>query len=197
MYTTATTIGPRDHGRRMRLAEFDRAEGVEGRLFELSRGVVTVVEVPNPKHFAQVNALRMQLSAYMLSKPGACYAIASGGECKIVVEGLDSERHPDLAVYKEPPSDEEDVWATWIPELVIEVVSADSADRDYRQKPEEYLRFGVQEYWVIDASKQQMLVHRRSRGGWALKTIEPPTKYKTRVLPGFELNLAAVISAAK
>ena len=197
MSTIATTIGPRDHGRPMSLQEFDRAEGAEGRLYELSRGVITVVEVPNPKHFAQVNALRMQLSAYVLAKPGSCYAIASGSECKIVVEGLASERHPDLAVYKEPPPDEEDVWASWVPELVIEVVSADSADRDYRQKPEEYLRFGVQEYWVVDASKQQMLAHRRSRGGWALKTIRTADNYKTRVLPGFGLNLASVFAVAK
>ncbi len=197
MSTIATTIGPRDHGRRMSLEEFDRAEGAEGRLYELSRGVITVVEVPNPKHFAQVNALRMQLSAYMLAKPGACYAIASGSECKIVVEGLDSERHPDLAFYKKPPPDEEDVWATWVPELVIEVISRDSADRDYRQKPEEYLRFGVQEYWIVDASKQQMLAHRRSRGTWVIKTIRAADTYKPRVLPGFELNLGAVLRVAK
>jgi len=41
-------VGPADHGRRMTLDEFDTAEGVEGRLYELSRGEVVVTDVPNP-----------------------------------------------------------------------------------------------------------------------------------------------------
>jgi len=38
MPQTVTKVGPKDHGRRMRLAEFDKAEAQEGYLYELSRG---------------------------------------------------------------------------------------------------------------------------------------------------------------
>jgi hypothetical protein len=58
MPKTAIKIGPHDRGRRMSLEDFDHAEGQEGYLYELSRGVITVMDVPNPRHLAQVNAIR-------------------------------------------------------------------------------------------------------------------------------------------
>jgi Uma2 family endonuclease len=197
--TTTTIIGPSDHGRRMSLDEFDRAEGREGYLYELSRGVITVVDVPNPRHFKIVNATRRQFAAYDVAHPGQIYAIAGGSDCKLLIGGLESERHPDLAVYKTSPPDEEageDVWSLWVPEIVIEVVSPSSRQRDYEEKPEEYLRFGVREYWIIDAENQEVLVLRRSRGAWARRVIRPPDVYRTRLLPGFAFAPAAVFEAA-
>jgi len=183
----------------MSLAEFDSAEGREGRLYELSRGRVTVVDVPNTRHFAQVDEIREQLSSYRRSHPGKIYRIGTGSECKILVPDAQSERHPDLAVYKTPPPDE-DVWSMWVPELVIEVVSAGSADRDYNEKPDEYLAFGVAEYWVIDADRGdggEALVHRRRAGKWARTIIRPPGTCRTRQLAGFELDLTPVFAAAR
>src|SRR5690242_7570711 len=100
MPTTTIKLTPADHGRHMSLADFAHVEVQEGRLYELSRGVVTVSDVPNPPHLAQVMAIRRQFNAYDLSYPTRIHTIASGGECKIPVEGLESERHPDLAIYK-------------------------------------------------------------------------------------------------
>jgi Uma2 family endonuclease len=196
MDKTAIKIGPLDQGRRMSLAEFDLAEGQPGHLYELSRGVVTVVDVPNWRHLAQVDDARLQFDGYRINHPKRIYTIASGGECKILIAGLDSERHPDLAIYKFPPTDEEDIWATWVPEIVIEVVSLGSELCDYNEKREEYFRFGVSEYWIIDAERREMLVLRRSRGRWAERTVQPPELYKTRLLPGFEFSCALVFQAA-
>jgi len=64
MPKTATRIGPQDNGRRMSLDEFEFAEGREGYLYELSRGIVTVVNVPKPGHFAQVDAIRNECRCY-------------------------------------------------------------------------------------------------------------------------------------
>jgi Uma2 family endonuclease len=198
MSETLVKIGPKDHGRRMTLAEFDHAEVQEGYLYELGRGVIIVSDVPGKRHLAMVNALRRQLTAYDLAHPGRIHTIAGGGECKLLVEGLESERHPDLAVYKTAPDerDDDELWRSWIPELVIEVVSPGSQTRDYSEKPEEYLRFGVQEYWVVDREKPQMLAHRRSAGRWSEKVAKADEKYRSRLLPGFELDLAAVFAAA-
>jgi Uma2 family endonuclease len=198
MPEAAVRIGPGDHGRRMTLEEFDRADGQPGHLYELSRGVVTVVDVPNPRHLAQVNAIRRQLAAYDLSHEGQIHAIAGGGECKILLAGSESERHPDVAVYKTPPpEEEEDVWAGWVPEVVIEVVSPGSEKRDYVEKREEYLLFGVLEYWILDEGQRRMLVLRRSRGRWTDRNVVPPEVYRTRLLPGLEFACATVFAAAE
>ena len=99
MSKTIARIGPADHGRRMSLEDFNEAEGQEGRIFELSRAVVIVVEVPKRRHMLQVAATRDQLQAHKSQFPGSIHVIAAGSECKLLIPALDSERHPDLAVY--------------------------------------------------------------------------------------------------
>ena len=183
----------------MTLEEFEFAEAAEGYRYELSQGVITVIDVPKRKHLLQVHAIREQFYKYSEVHSGRIHTIAAGGECKLLVEELESERHPDLAIYKTaPPSDveENDIWSVWIPEIVIEVVSPSSVHRDYDEKPDEYLQFGIREYWIIDADKQQLLILRRSRGKWAERIVRPGEHYQTRLLPGFESDCGTVFAAA-
>jgi Uma2 family endonuclease len=189
-------IGPADQGRRLRLEEFAGADCQPGYLYELARGVLVVSDVPNRRHLAQVTALRRQLSAYDLANAGRIHTLAAGSECKIVLTALESERHPDLAIYKTPPPDDEPWWALWVPEIVVEVVSPGSAQRDYTEKREEYLLFGVLEYWIIDADRQELLVLRRAGGQWRERVVRPPEVYRTRLLPGLELAPGPVFEAA-
>jgi Uma2 family endonuclease len=193
---TVIQIGPADNGRPMSLVDFDHAEGQAGYRYELSRGVVTVVDVPDFRHAAQLDSVGQQLAAYRLNHPRRVCAVLGGGDCKILLSDLESERHPDLSVYRSPPKQPRD-WATWVPDIVIEIVSPSSRHRDYNEKPEEYRRFGVREYWVIDEERQEMLAHRQAGVRWVLRTIRPPQKYTTRLLPGFELDLEAVFDAAR
>jgi hypothetical protein len=197
MPRTVTAIGPKDHGRPMRLEEFDVADIQEGYLYELSRGVVAVSDIPDLRHLVQVTAARRQFSAYDLAHPGRIYALATGSECKLLIGELESERHPDLAVYKTRPPRKRDIWARWIPEVVLEIVSPASLHRDYWEKREEYLLFGVTEYWILDADREVLLVLRRSGNEWTERTIRPPKIYRTRVLPGFEFDCALVFEAAR
>jgi Uma2 family endonuclease len=197
MTRTSIRIGPNDQGRHMRLEEFDTADAQDGHLYELSRGVITVVHVPDRKHLLQVHAARAQFYAYSMAHPGRIDNIASGGECKILLSSAQSERHPDLAIYKSPPLDDENLWATWIPEILIEVVSPGSEQRDYVEKREEYLQFGVLEYWIIDASRQEMLALRRVGGRWTEKVVCPDEVYQSRQLPDFDFALAPILDAAR
>jgi Uma2 family endonuclease len=190
-------IGPADHGRHMTLEEFDHAEILEGFLYELGRGRVVVSDVPKLRHLVQVMEIRQQLAAHHLAHPGRIYVIAAGSECKILVPGLESERHPDLTIYRSPPDDDEDLWSRWIPDLVIEVVSPGSEHRDYVEKPEEYLVVGVREYWIVDADKEQVMLLRRVGERWRKRVVQPPDGCKTRLLPGFTLDCGAVFQAAR
>ena len=146
MPETIVKVGPNDHGRRMSLAEFDHAEGQEGHLYELNRGVVVVSDVPSRPHAAQVDEVRQQLAAYRVQHPEQIHFLAGGAESKILLRQEESERHPDVSVYKRPPDSDDDLWATWIPEIVVEIISPGSGQRDYVEKREEYLLYGVREY---------------------------------------------------
>jgi Uma2 family endonuclease len=197
MGETLLKVGPGDHGRRMSLAEFEDAEAVEGHLYELGKGVVVVSGIPNRLHMAVVHALKRQLFAYDLKHPGAIVAINGGAESKILVDEDASERHPDLSVYKTPVPSEGDTWRIWVPELVIEVVSAGSVERDYEEKPPEYLRFGVMEYWIVDPAKGEageILVLSRSGGRWQRRVVRRGEPLTTNVLPGFVLDTAVVFA---
>ena len=198
MGTVALKLTPGDAGRRMGLEDFEFAEGQEGHLYELGRGVVVVSEVPNPRHFAQVSAIKLQLFGYAVANPGRVYTVASGGECKLLAREFESERHPDLAVYKKPPpAGGRTAWRRYLPEIVIEVVSEGSEGRDYEEKREEYLAVGVKEYWIFDAGPEEMRVHRRYRGRWSERALGPGDVYRTRLLPGLAFAVGPVLAAAR
>ncbi|MGA2583414.1 MAG: Uma2 family endonuclease [Tepidisphaeraceae bacterium] len=190
-------IGPEHNGRRMSLDDFDRAISRDGQIFELNKGVIEMTDVPHHRHFAQLQAARNQLVIYQDANPETIHSITGGMESKILVAATQSERHPDLSVYLSPPPDVEDVWSLWVPAIVIEIVSPSSANRDYHEKPDDYLEFGISEYWIIDAQKQQMTAMIRWRGLWKPKIAKANQKYTTRQLPGFSLNLSKVFAAAK
>jgi Uma2 family endonuclease len=192
---TTVKIGPADHGRRMSLADFDHAEVQEGYIYELGRGIIIVSDVPTWPHLQQVTSIRKQLTAYDLAHPGKINTIAAGSECKLLIGPFESERHPDISVYLAPPPSQEDMWAVWVPALVVEVVSLGSEVRDYQEKREEYLRFGVREYWIVDAVRREILVLRRSGAGWAERRVRAPKPLRTRLLQGFTLDTAAVFAA--
>lgn len=198
MGKTLIRIGPADHGRPMSLAEFEHAKVQEGYLYELSRGVITVVEVPRGRHGLQLNAIRRQLVMYDVLHPGRITSILGGTDCKLIIEGIESERHPDVAVYLSPPSDLDSrkLWADWIPEIVIEIASPTSRQRDYEEKPEEYLRLGVREYWIVDGRDRVLVVMKRVRNRWSESRIEPPAIYRTRLLPALEFSCEDVFRAA-
>jgi Uma2 family endonuclease len=195
MTQIGTIIGPADNGKRMTLDEFELAEGAEGRLYELSRGVVIVTDVPNPPHPGIVAYLRDHLGAYRIANPSLLRFVLGGSECKLLIDPTQAERHPDIACYKTSmPGGDSSMWSDWVPELVIEVVSADSAERDYNEKAEDYLLFGVREYWVVDAMARRIRIHRRRSGRWQIQDVSTGT-YTTHLLPGFVLDVAATLAA--
>jgi len=54
----------------------------------------------------------------------------------------------------------------------------------------------VQEYWIVDADRREMLVHTRGAGGWLRSAVGTGDPYRTPLLPGLALDLAAIFEAA-
>ncbi|MGH2543060.1 MAG: Uma2 family endonuclease [Ardenticatenaceae bacterium] len=78
-------------------------------------------------------------------------------------------------------------------DLIIEIVSNDSARRDRHDKYHEYAEAGVPEYWIIDprAGKQRADFFRLSeQGQYELYATEDDELVASHVLPGFALRPA-------
>jgi Uma2 family endonuclease len=195
--TSVSTIGPRDHGRRMSLRDFEFAEGKEGYRYELSRGVISVMNVPGVKHARRIDALRIQLAVYQAAEPEEIYLVASSMDAKLLSGEYESERHPDMSIYLDSPPRVADYWWKWIPAIVVEFVSRSSRKRDYQEKPEEYLSMGVKEYWIIDVDQGKITILQRSRGKWKETVLGRDNTYQTKLLPGFELNCRPIFEAAE
>jgi Uma2 family endonuclease len=190
-------VGPQDDGKSMSLENFDEAIAQEGYLYELNKGVIEVSGIPQPEHAKQIQEIRDQLTFYRREHPGLIDMIGGGGEAKMLIGPVQSERHPDLSVYFDRPPKVKDVWSRWVPGIVIEVVSERSSKRDYQDKHDEYLIFGVSEYWIVDSLQQRLTVMTRWRGQWQSKTFKSSQKFNTPLLPGFKLDLKRIFAAGK
>ena len=76
------------------------------------------------------------------------------------------------------------------PDLVVEILSPSTANRDRTRKRALYAQYGVQEYWLVDPDTRTVTVLRQGAAGFTVvdrygagETLTSPT------LPGFTVNL--------
>lgn len=188
-------IGPEDAGRRMSLEHFARAQAEPGYLYELAKGVIEVSDLPDITHHRVVRQINKDVTVYDVAHPGVIESVGGGGEAKIEMHKRQSERHPDISIYLTPaPEGVAQPWDQWVPDIVIEVVSASSAKRDYEVKPDEYLAAGVREEWIIDPRTRSGLFLVRRADAWVEHKLGPRGKWQTGLLPGFTLDLQRVFA---
>ena len=191
-------VGPNHHGRKLSLRAFEFVEVQEGYLCELARGFIVVSEVPRYFHAMQLEAIRDEFRDYKKKHAGSIHAVLGSMECKLLMSEWESERHPDLAIYLAPPTGPKTrkMWRNWVPEIIIEVVSPRSGDRDYVEKREEYWTLGAKEYWIVDAAMGKVMQLRRGRTDWIERELFVADFCETKLLPGFKMPCRAIFDAA-
>ena len=182
MATIATRIGPADHGRPMTMEEFLEAEEEPGYRYELARGVLEATIVPGDPHGQVVSNLYTIVVLYGQTHPGVILRYGGGGEFRLWLPRMVSGRNPDLGVVlRATPKDHK---GHRPPALVAEVVSKGSVDRDHRAKREEYLAFGLLEYWIIDFLDRKMTLLTRAGDSWVERPCTEGQPIPSLVLPG-------------
>jgi Uma2 family endonuclease len=190
MATIATPlrISPADHGRTMTLEEFMEADVEEGYCYELARGVLEVNQVPNDPHGVVVCNLYRAVSRYDEKHPGVIHRYGGGSEFRFWLPGMISGRNPDLgAVLRGAVKDER---GRRLAALAAEVVSRGSIQRDYETKREEYLAYGLLEYWIVDPLERRVTVLTRRGDVWHEAVFRDEQTIISRVLPGFATTVA-------
>jgi len=159
--------------------------------------VIDVTEVPGPHHGRIVLRLSDLLAFYNLAHPGVINYRAGGGECRLRLPGMQSDRHPDQAIYLDPEPPGPRPWTRWVPHLVVEVVSPGGEERDYVEKREEYLRAGVAEYWILDPTPRTLRVLQRAGDVWQELVVAAEATYRTHLLAGLEVRPAELLGPAE
>jgi Uma2 family endonuclease len=83
------------------------------------------------------------------------------------------------------------------PDIVIEVVSpgSESRQRDFTVKRQLYSKYGVQEYWVVDAENRDVVIYRLNQGNLEqTATLRDEDEITSPLLPGFRLGLPAIFN---
>jgi Uma2 family endonuclease len=177
----------------MTLDEFTEADFEAGWLYELARGVVIATEVPGISHGRSVRGFAKLFLLYDEAYPGVINYSAGGGECRLRLPEMQSDRHPDQAVYLLPPPAGPRPWTRWVPEIVVEVLSEGSEERDLVEKREEYLRAGVTEYWILNPFGRCLVVLQRAGDAWQELVIPAGGCYHPHLLPGLEVRPADLL----
>jgi len=94
------------------------------------------------------------------------YIRSHGGKCKVYAapfavhldEKTDTYVEPDIAVICDPDK-LDDKGCKGAPDWIIEIVSPGSRQMDYYTKLFKYRTAGVREYWIVDPTKNFILVY--------------------------------------
>ena len=82
------------------------------------------------------------------------------------------------------------------PDLVIEILSPSSAERDRGYKRALYAKHGVAEYWLVDPASETVWVHRLRNGDLAVAhTFAGGHTLRSPLLPGFALEVDDVFAS--
>jgi Uma2 family endonuclease len=103
---------------------------------------------------------------------------------------LEHGREPDLLFVAQEHLDRlRETYLDGPADLVIEIVSPESAGRDRGEKFYEYAQGGVPEYWLIDPQTELAEFYRLERGRYRLTFGGEEGRYEALVLPGFWLRV--------
>ena len=79
------------------------------------------------------------------------------------------------------------------PDLVVEVLSENTARADRSVKLKLYGKFGVEEYWIIDPQRPSAEVYRRGAAGLeCVATLSAADALSSPLLPGFSLVVGSL-----
>lgn len=161
---------------------------------ELVRGRVVYMNVPYPRHGHYCSEIDFLLKSFVKKHDlGWVFSNDSG---VLTEQDPDTVRGPDVVFYsyhKVPKGTLPDDYLSAIPELAIEIRSADSRWKNLLRKVGEYLEAGVTSVCVVDPDAQTVHVFSADQPVRVLTIADEWTV--PDVLPGFSVKLSELFVA--
>ena len=162
--------------------------------YELLDGELIMVAAPNIKHESVRSLLGHHLSNFIIDHGLGKLFYAP---CDVMLSESDVVQ-PDLLFVSRKREhllrDGQKVQGA--PDLVIEILSPSTADRDRGKKLALYGRHGVTEYWLVDPVAETISIHRQQAGELVpTETFGRDQTLRSPLLAGLELHLYDVFTA--
>jgi Uma2 family endonuclease len=162
--------------------------------YELIEGELFVSRAPGIPHQRVLNNLQMALGSYLKENPIGIVVPGAGA----VFSDYDAVI-PDLVFVRNERWSEvvTEIRFTGAPDLVIEILSPgkENRDRDLLVKRQLYAKYGVAEYWIVDAENRLVEGYRlqddRLESSGTLRNGDEIT---TPLLPGFRLAVSSILN---
>ncbi len=181
---------PRYAGLRMTADEYERTED-DGFRYEVIDGVVVMAPSASSGHQDVIGEIERQLRNFLDDHPIG--RVFHDMDVKFDTNLL---YRPDLHFVSMKRLPKRTPRIHVVPDMILEVLSPSTQRRDLTTKRNDYERYGVTEYWLLDLRKEMMTFLRlqeRAKGERAYAAVAARgSKFHSAAIPDFVLDLAAV-----
>ena len=158
---------------------------------ELIDGDFYMVPAPSLKHQRALAKLAFRLSDFVEGKGLGTVVLAPFD----VVLSKENVVQPDiLYVSRERSSIITESHVNGAPDLVVEVLSPGSAERDRQLKLGLYAKFGVKEYWMVDPEEESVQILGLGARGYDSVRTYTSGKASSALIGGFDIELDRVFA---
>jgi Uma2 family endonuclease len=160
------------------------------RRYEVIDGELYLTPAPTPYHQLVGKRIGFLLDTYVQSGGLGEVFLAP---CDLVLSKFDVLQPDVFFIAEERRSIIGEKYISEAPDLVVEVLSPSTADRDRVKKAARYAKFGVKEMWIADPAAKTIEVYVASEGEFRRdREYVEPDVLRSPLLPGLEIPLARV-----
>jgi Uma2 family endonuclease len=131
------------------LPEGERAELLDGNIYNMAS--------PSEIHQRVLMELCLMIGSHIKNKGGSCRVYPA--PFAVFLNNDRDYLEPDIVVVCDPDQLKKGDGCHGAPDLVMEIVSPNSASHDYLRKTAAYSDAGVKEYWIVDPDNEIINVY--------------------------------------
>ena len=162
----------------------------EDRRYEIVDGELFLTPAPTPYHQTVAKRLGFLLDSYV---EGGHLGEVFIAPCDVVLSRFDVLQPDVFFISAKRLSIIGEKYISEAPDLVVEVLSPSTADRDQVAKAKQYARFGVSEMWIADPRARTIEVFVNSSEGFRREAVYGGADVlRTPILPGLAIPLDKV-----
>ena len=159
----------------------------DGKRYEILEGDLAVSPSPNPRH----QRIVLNCAEFLRTLEHQGYGAVYTAPLDVILDHYNVVEPDVIFVSQEHLDIVTDANVQGAPDLVVEVLSSSSRERDLGLKARLYARFGVNEYWVVDPESETLIVWQLTAEGYVeVGAFRAGDTYQSPLCPTIPLAIA-------